>query len=40
MAASTMETQIEQSGAKLLGWVGDETPWQIGVVFVDDQDRG
>ena len=34
MAASTMETQIEQSGAKLLGWVGDETPWQIGSVFV------
>ena len=34
MAASTLETQIEQSGAKLLGWVGDETPWQIGSVFV------
>lgn len=34
MAASTMETQIEESGAKLLGWVGDETPWQIGSVFV------
>ena len=34
MAASTMETQIEQSGARLLGWVGDETPWQIGSVFV------
>jgi NitT/TauT family transport system substrate-binding protein len=34
MAASTMETQIEQSGAKLLGWVGDETPWQIGSIFV------
>ena len=34
MAAGTMETQIEQSGAKLLGWVGDETPWQIGSVFV------
>jgi len=34
MAASTMEADIEKGGAKLLGWVGDETPWQIGSVFV------
>lgn len=43
MAASTLETQIEQSGAKLLGWVGDETPWQLGSVFVSaktDTERG
>ncbi len=24
---------LEDGGAKLLGWVGDETPWQLGVVF-------
>lgn len=43
MAASTLETEIEQGGAKLLGWVGDETPWQLGSVFVStktDTERG
>ncbi|HEY3917864.1 MAG TPA: ABC transporter substrate-binding protein [Stellaceae bacterium] len=34
MVAGTMEAQVEQGGAKLLGWVGDETPWQLGSVFV------
>ena len=24
---------METGGAKLLGWVGDETPWQLGAVF-------
>ena len=42
MAGSTFETAIEKSGAKLLGWVGDETPWQLGSVFVStktDEER-
>jgi NitT/TauT family transport system substrate-binding protein len=25
---------MDKAGAHLLGWVGDETPWQIGAVFV------
>jgi NitT/TauT family transport system substrate-binding protein len=24
---------MDADGAKLLGWVGDETPWQLGAVF-------
>lgn len=42
MVAGTLEAQVERGGAKLLGWVGDETPWQLGSVFVStktDQDR-
>ena len=31
--ASTARGLIEADGAKLLGWVGDETPWQLGAVF-------
>ncbi|HXR85433.1 MAG TPA: ABC transporter substrate-binding protein [Stellaceae bacterium] len=34
MVASTMAPEVEKGGARLLGWVGDETPWQIGSVFV------
>jgi NitT/TauT family transport system substrate-binding protein len=34
MVAGVMEGEVEKGGAKLLGWVGDETPWQIGSVFV------
>jgi len=34
MVASTMEPEVEKGGARLLGWVGDETPWQLGSVFV------
>ncbi len=24
---------MDEGGAKFLGWVGDETPWQLGAVF-------
>jgi NitT/TauT family transport system substrate-binding protein len=24
---------LDDGGARLLGWVGDETPWQLGAVF-------
>jgi NitT/TauT family transport system substrate-binding protein len=34
MVAATMEPEVEKGGAHLLSWVGDETPWQIGAVFV------
>ncbi|HXQ52163.1 MAG TPA: ABC transporter substrate-binding protein [Stellaceae bacterium] len=35
MIPSTLTPRmVEESGAKVLGWVGDETPWQIGSVFV------
>ena len=27
-------TAVEKGEARLIGWVGDETPWQIGGVFV------
>jgi len=30
---STARKLIDDGGAKLLGWVGDETPWQVGAVF-------
>lgn len=31
---STYVTQaVQQGNARLLGWVGDETPWQLGAVF-------
>jgi len=30
---STARSLIDSGGAKLLGWVGDETPWQLGAVF-------
>jgi NitT/TauT family transport system substrate-binding protein len=30
---STARTLVDSGGAKLLGWVGDETPWQLGAVF-------
>jgi len=30
---STARPLVESDGAKLLGWVGDETPWQVGAVF-------
>src|SRR5579862_923148 len=34
MIPSTLKGEMEKAGAKNLGWVGDETPWQIGAVFV------
>src|SRR4051794_7660324 len=30
---STARSLVDSGGAKLLGWVGDETPWQLGAVF-------
>jgi NitT/TauT family transport system substrate-binding protein len=30
---STARKLIDDGAAKLLGWVGDETPWQVGAVF-------
>jgi NitT/TauT family transport system substrate-binding protein len=30
---STARPLLDSGGAKLLGWVGDETPWQVGAVF-------
>src|SRR4051812_34808308 len=33
LPVSTARTLIDGGGAKLLGWVGDETPWQLGAVF-------
>src|ERR1700692_889382 len=33
LPASTARQLIDDGGAKLLGWVGDETPWQLGAVF-------
>src|SRR6201986_1316291 len=33
LPASTARGLIESGGAKLLGWVGDETSWQLGAVF-------
>lgn len=30
---STARKLVDEGGAKLLGWVGDETPWQLGAVF-------
>ena len=33
LPASTARKLIDDGGAKHLGWVGDETPWQLGAVF-------
>src|SRR5712664_3658144 len=33
LPVSTARTLLDAGGAKLLGWVGDETPWQLGAVF-------
>lgn len=30
---STARKLVDDGGAKFLGWVGDETPWQLGAVF-------
>src|SRR5207244_13566870 len=30
---STARSLLDSDGAKFLGWVGDETPWQLGAVF-------
>ena len=33
LPVSTARSLMDAGGAKLLGWVGDETPWQLGAVF-------
>src|SRR6201995_4467373 len=33
LPASTARKLMDDGGAKLLGWVGDETPWPLGAVF-------
>jgi NitT/TauT family transport system substrate-binding protein len=33
LPVSTAQKLMDDGGAKLLGWVGDETPWQLGAVF-------
>lgn len=33
LPVSTARKLMDDGGAKLLGWVGDETPWQVGAVF-------
>src|ERR1700712_1360954 len=33
LPVSTARSLIDSDGAKFLGWVGDETPWQLGAVF-------
>src|ERR1700694_3098737 len=33
LPASAARELVDDGGAKLLGWVGDETPWQLGAVF-------
>src|SRR5882724_8191687 len=32
LPVSTARALMDSGGAKLLGWVGDETPWQLGAV--------
>ena len=34
MIPSTLNAEMDKAGAHNLGWVGDETPWQIGAVFM------
>jgi NitT/TauT family transport system substrate-binding protein len=33
LPVSTARGLMDSNGAKLIGWVGDETPWQLGAVF-------
>jgi NitT/TauT family transport system substrate-binding protein len=37
LPVSTARKLMDDGGAKLLGWVGDETPWQLGAVFASPQ---
>src|SRR6201993_1142425 len=37
---STARKLVDDGGAKLLGWVGDETPWQLGAVFASPKTLG
>ena len=40
LPASTARPLLETDGAKFLGWVGDETPWQLGAVFASPKTLG
>ncbi len=40
LPASTARKLMDDGGAKLLGWVGDETPWQLGAVFAAPKTLG
>jgi NitT/TauT family transport system substrate-binding protein len=40
LPVSTARTLMDAGGAKLLGWVGDETPWQLGAVFTSPKTLG
>src|SRR6187431_164791 len=40
LPVSTARKLIDDGGAKLLGWVGDETPWQLGAVFASPKTLG
>ncbi|KAH2822901.1 hypothetical protein KXV85_002035, partial [Aspergillus fumigatus] len=40
LPASTARPLLETNGAKFLGWVGDETPWQLGAVFASPKTLG
>jgi NitT/TauT family transport system substrate-binding protein len=33
LPVSSARTLMDSNGAKFLGWVGDETPWQLGAIF-------
>jgi NitT/TauT family transport system substrate-binding protein len=37
LPVSTARKLMDDGGAKLLGWVGDETPWQLGAVFASSK---
>ena len=40
LPVSTARKLMDDGGAKLLGWVGDETPWQLGAVFASPRTLG
>ena len=40
LPVSTARKLIDDGGARLLGWVGDETPWQLGAVFASRKALG
>jgi NitT/TauT family transport system substrate-binding protein len=40
LPVSTARKLMDDGGAKLLGWVGDETPWQLGAVFASSKTLG
>ena len=40
LPVSSARKLMDDGGAKLLGWVGDETPWQLGAVFASPKALG